>query len=134
MGAVLPRAGMKYVRPCAHWNDGPDLQKLHPFGAHDVNMICADGSVVTIAELGTLEEAESFAMMPTPPFWSRYLDRDALVSTTCPSWPGPDPVIDIRGCGTEMTVVPDEDGWVECPRCGLQFDPVQAYAEAASRT
>lgn len=30
----------------------------------------------------------------------------------------------IVGCGREISAEPDpDDGWVDCPECGLMFDP-----------
>ena len=29
----------------------------------------------------------------------------------------------IVGCGTEIPDVRDDEGWVDCPNCGLGFNP-----------
>lgn len=45
----------------------------------------------------------------------------------CPNWPDDEPA-ELVGCGTAFHVpdlVRDADpyGWVDCPSCGLAFDP-----------
>ena len=52
----------------------------------------------------------------------------------CPDWPDPtaDPGIDIRGCGREFRLLDEDDidDWVDCPHCGLMFDPRQGLEDA----
>jgi hypothetical protein len=38
----------------------------------------------------------------------------------CPTMPDNNGV---EGCGDEFDATPDADGYVECPHCGLTFDP-----------
>lgn len=45
----------------------------------------------------------------------------STITTICPTGPNE---LDIQGCGMLITEVPDpEDGWIDCPYCGLMFDP-----------
>ncbi len=42
------------------------------------------------------------------------------VTVTCPSHPKPDS--DLVGCGMSFTQKPDEEGWFDCPHCGMFFN------------
>lgn len=52
-------------------------------------------------------------------------DSDQL--HTCPDRPAPDS--DLIGCGETFEQTPDDEGWVDCPHCGMAFDAARAVAE-----
>ena len=46
-----------------------------------------------------------------------------VLEVVCPQdrQPGIAPENDILGCGTRFDAEPDDEGWVECPHCGIEF-------------
>ena len=42
------------------------------------------------------------------------------VTVTCPKHKKPDSVL--VGCGRTFTQVPDDEGWFDCPGCGMFFN------------
>lgn len=42
------------------------------------------------------------------------------VTVTCPSHRKPDS--DLVGCGTAFSQAPDDEGWYDCPHCGMFFN------------
>jgi hypothetical protein len=42
------------------------------------------------------------------------------VTVTCPKHEKPDSIL--VGCGHTFTQVPDDEGWFDCPRCGMFFN------------
>lgn len=44
----------------------------------------------------------------------------------CPDWKS---TSDLVGCGHTFEAEPDDDGWLECPNCGMHFDANLAEKE-----
>lgn len=51
------------------------------------------------------------------------MSTDRRTLRHCPTEPQPGvlPEFDILGCGAHFPAEPDDEGWVECPECGLNF-------------
>jgi predicted acetyltransferase len=52
----------------------------------------------------------------------------AEVTVTCPNHSKSDS--DIVGCGATFTQEPDEEGWFDCPHCGMFFNEEGMRKEA----
>lgn len=41
----------------------------------------------------------------------------------CPDWPEDGATVEITGCGRTIETVPDDEGIIDCPHCGIWFSP-----------
>lgn len=41
----------------------------------------------------------------------------------CPNWPEEGAAVEITGCGREFEAEPDDEGLLDCPHCGIWFNP-----------